>query len=68
MSGAKYQNSLSQHHPLQGDPVPDIFSTRGSPRRISWAVCAAEQDDVLETGAAAAALEAEARVEHGRRR
>ncbi|MCP3668346.1 MAG: hypothetical protein GY696_38655 [Gammaproteobacteria bacterium] len=48
---------LSQHHPtpLQGETVPDIFSTRYTPRRISWAVCAAEQDDALEAGAAAAA-------------
>ncbi len=65
------QRIKTPHHnisPLQGEPVLDIFSTRGSPRRISWAVCAAEQDDALEAGAAAAALEVEARVEHGRRR
>ncbi|MCP3668721.1 MAG: hypothetical protein GY696_40605, partial [Gammaproteobacteria bacterium] len=48
-----------------------IFSTDGSPHRISWAVCAAELLDALEAGeagvgaAAASTLEAEARVEHG---
>ncbi len=62
-------NNKTPYHiinPLQDEPVSDIFSTDGSPRRISLAVSTAEQDDALEAGAAA--LEAGIRVEHGFRR